>query len=206
MSRRSGRDQEKTLRAPPSYVVYAADDLARASWYGLTAAQRGLLESMCRAYWVDRQLPSEPRLLALVCRLDAGECARLLTDQVLAHFEKDAEGCLHHVELRRQLQNIAVTREKQSEGGKKGVSIREQKKVTARKPSDGADSRGSKVDHEAHPSVDHKVREMKELKELNSTSSLGKREEHSVLPEQRKWVEEYDLEEARRQALGHGHA
>jgi hypothetical protein len=51
----------KALRAAPSYATYASDDLARMTWYGLSAGERGLLESMARVYWYDEYLPSDPR-------------------------------------------------------------------------------------------------------------------------------------------------
>jgi uncharacterized protein YdaU (DUF1376 family) len=179
------------------------------TWYGLSAGERGLLESMARVYWVDEYLPSDPRLIALACRLDAHDAEELLTAGVLAHFERDSNGHLHHVELRRQMQNIAATREKQSEGGKAGVSRREANKAAKRKPSSDAASRETKVDHQVdhqvNAKVDHMVPERKkELKDRIKSSHVEHKD--SVPSEHRQWVDEYDHAEACSPALGHGHA
>jgi hypothetical protein len=186
----------KALRAAPSYATYASDDLARAAWYGLTAGQRGLLESMARAYWVDGGLPREPRLLPLACRLDPSEVEQVLADAVLAHFEADAEGRLHHVELRRQLQNIAITREKQSEGGKVGANITNAIRGAKRKPKpDAASHRVTSVGAgplASTPAGQVRVPERTEMKELNCNSSLGKRDKDSV-PDP--WVADYEQSE-----------
>ena len=105
--------------------MYASDDLARISYFGLSVAERGLLDSMARAYWVSGSVPKDPRLLALVVRLPEADVKVSLTPAVLEHFqaaETDANS-LHHIELRRQLQNIALVRDKQSEGGAIGAQM-----------------------------------------------------------------------------------
>jgi hypothetical protein len=191
----------KTLRAAPAYATYASDDLARVSWYGLSAGERGLLESMARAYWVDGYLPSEPRLIALACRLETTDVQPLLTGAVLAHFESDDIGHLHHVELRRQLQNIAVTREKQSLGGKTGAAITNANRSTKRKPNTGAASqRVASVGAGRLASIPAGLRRVPERTErterTKSTSSLGKADFDSVVVvDPDPWVQEYEAAE-----------
>ncbi len=123
----------KALRAAPAYAVYASDDLARTAWYGLNAGERGLLESMCRVYWIEGTLPGEPRLIALACRLEHADVLANLSDSVLNHFIRDDVGVLHHVELHRQLENIERTRELQSFGGKRGAAMTNEARASKRK-------------------------------------------------------------------------
>ena len=181
------------LRAAPAFAVYASDDLARTAWYGLTAGERGLLESMSRVYWVEHRLPRDPRLLALACRLPA-DVGALLTPAVLAHFEPDAANpdVLHHVELRRQLDNIARTRELQSIGGKRGASTANAKRVAKPKRKLGAASNGATGQGAGTPAGTPagqvRVPERTELKELNSTSSL-KSGDRLVVDDS--WVKDY---------------
>ena len=109
----------KALRPPPSYATYASDDLASVRYFGLSVAESGLLDAMARAYWVAHSLPRSCRLIALVVRLPETDVTQWLTPAVLEHFaldETDANS-MHHIELRRRLQNIALVRAKQSEGG-----------------------------------------------------------------------------------------
>ena len=188
----------KALRAPPSYMTYAADDLARTAWYGLTAGERGLLESMARVYWIEGVLPCDARLLALACRLPADDVERTLTARVLAHFEEDLANpaVLHHVELRRQFQNIVRVRESQSIGGKRGATLTNQAKATKRKAKPSAASRGTASTPAGQPASTPtslvQVPERTEMKELKSTSSLGTRHTDSVVDP---WVNDYDLAE-----------
>lgn len=60
---------DKILRRPPAYQVYASDDLANEAYFGLTAGERGVLDSMQRACWVNDTVPSDRRLLAFVLHL-----------------------------------------------------------------------------------------------------------------------------------------
>jgi hypothetical protein len=183
----------KALRAAPAYSTYAADDLARTAWYGLSAGERGLLESMARVYWVEGRLPRDARLLALACRLPTDDVARLLTDGVLVHFEADPADpdVLHHVELRRQLQNIARIRESQSIGGKNGAALTNEARTAKRKPKPRAESQRAASTPAGQPARTPagqvRVPERTEMKELKSTSSLGRSD--TSVPD--RWVADY---------------
>jgi hypothetical protein len=110
-------------RPPPAYLVYASDDLAKSSYYGLSVSERGLLDSMQRVAWVEEEIPKDAGLLARVVRLPEQEVRESLSKSVLAHFEdaKDRPGFLRSIELGRQMENIRESREAMSTGGKKGA-------------------------------------------------------------------------------------
>jgi uncharacterized protein YdaU (DUF1376 family) len=116
---------DKLMRPPPAYQVYASDDLAKTDYYGLSAGERGVLDSMQRVYWVEGRLPTDTRLLALVLRLDENEVHKHFTDAVRRHFESDDgdPAVLHSIELRRQKLENQARREQQSKGGKAGAAI-----------------------------------------------------------------------------------
>ena len=109
-------------RRPPAYQVYAADDLASSRFYALSAGERGVLDSMLRACWVDDAVPSDPRLLALVLRLQEIDLLPFLTEAVLVHFENDSAnpGSLRSRELTRQMMNLMAVRERQRARGQRG--------------------------------------------------------------------------------------
>jgi hypothetical protein len=112
-----------------------ASDLASRSFYGLNAAERGLLDSMTKAYWIDGSLPKCWTLLARVVRLDEQEVRGALTAAVLVFFgadESDPE-LLHHSELRQQRKQLEEARKRMSEGGERGAETTNGKKNASRK-------------------------------------------------------------------------
>jgi len=116
---------DKLLRRPPAYQVYAADDLAKEAYYGLSAGERGVLDSMQRGCWVEDTVPKNPVLLARVVRLDHSDLSQFLTPSVLAHFEPVANNQerLRSRELTRQMTNVIEVRERQRLGGKEGAKM-----------------------------------------------------------------------------------
>lgn len=118
-------------RDVPWFKVFAANDMASARFYGLSVGERGLLDSMQRCCWNDGSVPRNARLLARVVRLEEIEVKESLTDAVLAYFvadEHDAE-MLRSIEIDRQLDELAVIREKQRKGGMLGARITNSTKV-----------------------------------------------------------------------------
>ena len=115
--------QKAALRRPPAFQCYASDDLARATYYQLTLAERGLLDAMRRVYWVEDLVPTTAEGIALAVRRPVDEVRAALTDRVLAHFTPapfNAEHLICRV-LAGQMSDIIARREKQSAGGKKGA-------------------------------------------------------------------------------------
>lgn len=103
-------------RRPPAYQTYASDDLAAASYYLLNLAERGLLDSMRRACWIDRSVPRAVDDLALAIRRPIDEVVEHLTDRVLAHFVEDSGGRLRCEELDRQRERLDARRKAQQHG------------------------------------------------------------------------------------------
>lgn len=165
---------KKAPRAPPAYLVYASDDLASTAYYSLDAGERGLLSTMERVYWVDRRLPCDLRLLALACRLLELDVVECFTPAVKSFFEADRSNAsiLHHVELRRQMENIEKVREAQAEGGKVGSRMtNEHRKGRTRSPaSPPASPPASRP--ASRPASLVRVLERNEAKELKSNASI----------------------------------
>jgi hypothetical protein len=192
------------LRAPPWYATFAADDLARSDWFGLSASERGLLDSMQRAFWIEHQLPRQPMLLARVVRLDVAEVERNLTAGVLAHFE-EVDGVLYSVELHRQLLRVAEIRAKQASGGKVGAAMTNEARRTIRKPKRSKTQHHSASTAASRPAGTFagppaslvRVSEL-QCTALKGTSSLRKDSKPKLTPDQQEWVAE--SEQAEREA------
>lgn len=107
------------MRAPPAFQVYASDDLASADYYLLSLAERGLLDAMRRACWVDREgaIPRDPEQLAIAIRRPTAEVRAALTPQVLRWFRQGTDkSCLVEPDLQRQMLELMDRRHKQSQG------------------------------------------------------------------------------------------
>lgn len=107
------------LRAPPAFQVYASDELAREQYFGLSLAERGLLDAMRRACWVssDVSVPASPAELAVVVRRPQAEVQHALSAAVLAWFEPTCDGHrLVDPDLRKQMGDLMDRREAQSKG------------------------------------------------------------------------------------------
>lgn len=121
------------LRAPPAFQVYASDDLAAESWYGMSAAERGMLDSIRRACWVsdDGSVPADPSRLAVVVRLTEAETVRTMTPAVLRWLERSPDGTrLIDPDLERQRAACMAKRRALSAGAE----------ATNRKRRSGADA------------------------------------------------------------------
>ncbi len=103
-------------RQAPAFQCYAADDLASATYYLMNLAERGLLDAIRRACWVDGAVPRRVEDLAMAIRRPVDEVAEHLTGRVLAHFVVDPEGQLRCVELDRQRSRLNARRDAQQRG------------------------------------------------------------------------------------------
>lgn len=130
---------DERKRRPPAYQVYAADDLAGSRYYPLSAGERGVLDSMLRACWVDDTVPSDPGHLALALRLQETDLRGFLTPRVLQHFEQDGADPkrLRSRELTRQMANLMEVRERQRQGGREGAKITNSSRTKWSRPEDG---------------------------------------------------------------------
>ena len=149
---------DKQKRRPPAYQVYAADDLANSSYFMLSAGERGLLDSMHRACWVEDAVPADPSCLARVVRLPEAEVKQYLTPAVVAHFAPVASDTarLQSPELVRQQTNFSAARDKQSEGGKLGAALTNGArfgKANSLRPNDPPEGTGRPASRPATPEL-----------------------------------------------------
>ena len=111
--------EDRPLRAPPAFQVYASDDLASSRYFLLPLAQRGLLDAMRRACWVDIEgsVPRDPAQLALVVRCSEADVREALTPQVLAWFAVGPDPTrLVDPDLQRQMAELMDRRQRQRAG------------------------------------------------------------------------------------------
>lgn len=97
-------------RAPPAYLVYASDDLAKAGYYTLSLAERGLFEAMYRVIWCDGSIPADAAGIALAVRRPEPEVQAGLTEALLSRFEPLAEGSFRLVspDLNQQMKRLLL--------------------------------------------------------------------------------------------------
>ena len=118
-----GRNTAPPRRPPPWYKHFPGDELVSKEYYSLSAAERGLLQSMRDAYWVEGPLPQDPQLLARSVRLPEAEVTRALTAGVLAFFEADPmdPSLLREPLLEWQMQVALRGLEQMAKGGRRGA-------------------------------------------------------------------------------------
>jgi hypothetical protein len=114
-------ERPKAIRRPPAYPRYAADWLARETFYRMSLAARGLASSIQDGCWLseDLSVPADASELAVVIRRDPGEVVRLLPE-VLHLFDVSTPGRLVDAHLRDYMAELMDRRRRQSEGGIKG--------------------------------------------------------------------------------------
>lgn len=141
-----GHSTMTSLRRPPAFQVYAADELAAATYYSLSLAERGLLDAMRRVVWCDDGIPADPAGIALAIRRTEGETRDALTPRVLAHFEPIAgsPGLLTCPELSRQMTRLLALRAKQSKAAASTNATRRTSKRGDRDGERSAQRRGKR--------------------------------------------------------------
>jgi len=103
-------------RPPPAFQIYASDELANVTYYGLSLSERGLLDAMRRVIWCEHGIPADPAGIALAIRRPERETRDALTADVLRHF-RPVEGDPSRLtcpELRRQMARLIERRGRQS--------------------------------------------------------------------------------------------
>lgn len=123
-------------RKPPAYMEYASDMMARLSYRAMSLDARGLLYTMRLECWVNKKLPSEPGSLAKVLGFDRTEVAQTLP-AVMVFFHDDGEHitCPELEDYRAHREGV---RQAQSEGGKAGAGITNEKRRGKKSDSAGA--------------------------------------------------------------------
>lgn len=182
----------KTRPAPPWYKLYPASELTNPAYYALSAAERGLLQSMRLAYWIEGSVQMDPSVLARQIRLPESEVRSAQLQRVLEFFERDPdrEGALIEPLLRGQRAKMDLGTARMSEGGKKGAdatnSLRRMPKAAS---ADGA----SATSVTGYPAGSSRGPSSSSSSSSTSPSSLGTRDTSLSDP----WVQDYAAAEAR---------
>lgn len=121
-------------RDAPAYQEYAANNLAQLPFRAAKLQDRGLIYTLKLECWVNRELPADPGLLAIVLGQPADEVAKSLPAAL--PFFKVADGKITCPELDAYRAHLEERHAKQSKGGKDGAEITNKKLKRAKKPVD----------------------------------------------------------------------
>lgn len=117
------------LRPPPAYQEYASDMLANMQYRMMSLAERGLLDTMRKECWVNRQVPMKEDELASYLRIDRSEIEACLTSRVLSFFVDRAQ-FLICPELEHYREELLERQQKMVAGGQKGGKSTQKKYKT----------------------------------------------------------------------------
>jgi hypothetical protein len=124
-------------REPPAFQEYAASMLSNLPFRAMTLQERGLLYTMRLECWVNKKLPSNHHDLAKVLGQPVEEVTASLA--AVMEFFEIAGNFIICPELEDYRVHLANRKFKQSQGGKRGSTITNDKrsrKVHADNPSD----------------------------------------------------------------------
>ena len=117
-------------RRPPAYQEYAAEMLAQIPFRTMSLQDRGLLFTMRLECWVNKQLPNNPELIAKILSVSLDEVAVSLK-AVMPFFKIEGEYIICP-ELKDYQEHLDDRKRRQSEGGKTGVVITNEKRKAAK--------------------------------------------------------------------------
>ena len=117
-------------RRPPAYQEYAAEMLAQIPFRTMSLQDRGLLFTMRLECWVNKQLPNNPELIAKILSVSLDEVAASLK-AVMPFFKIEGEYIICP-ELKDYQEHLDDRKRRQSEGGKTGVVITNEKRKAAK--------------------------------------------------------------------------
>ena len=116
----------KVLKPQPYYQNYSANWNSNRQFKLMTLEERGLLWTLYNEYWINDFLPNNSFEMARYFGYNEQFIKVALTERVLSFFNKVGDE-LRCPELDGYRQNVSITREAQSEGGKKGAAIKREK-------------------------------------------------------------------------------
>ncbi len=121
-------------REAPAYQEYAAAILAQLPFRTMTLQDRGLLYTMRLECWVNVRLPHNHNDLAKILGLPVADVAGSLA-AVMPFFEV-VDGFIFSPELENYRAHLADRKSKQSQGGKRGSAITNDKRSRTEKAVD----------------------------------------------------------------------
>lgn len=117
--------KKTNYRPPPAYLEYASDVLADLNFKMMGLSERGLWISLRLQCWVNKQVPSDPQILARMIGADTQDVDAALSELVLSYFRPDTNGKLITCpELDLYREKLAADSANKSRAGKAGAYAR----------------------------------------------------------------------------------
>jgi hypothetical protein len=113
----------RRTKAAPGLMIYPVDVLSSRRHQTMNAEERGIFTSIRDECWVNGSVPTNHAQLAKILRLELDEVKRGLTEKVLYYLD-EANGEFTMPDVERYRAELTTKREKQSQGGKKGMKTR----------------------------------------------------------------------------------
>jgi hypothetical protein len=113
----------RRTKAAPGLMIYPSDMLSKREYRMMGADERALLYSITLECWVNGSVPSDPEQLAKIVGLGLDVVRRGFTDNLI-YFLDESEGEFTMPDVERYRAELTTKREKQSQGGKKGMQTR----------------------------------------------------------------------------------
>lgn len=107
------------IREIPAYQEYASDLISNKHYRLMSLQERGLFLTMRLECWTNRNVPSDPSELARYLGFDEEDVMKNLTNNLLNFFNVEDQ-IMTCPELDLYRERVIASREKKSEGGKKG--------------------------------------------------------------------------------------
>lgn len=170
-------------RNAPAYQEYAAAILAQLPFRTMSLQERGLFFTMRLECWVNKQLPNNPNAMAKVFGFPADEVAASLP-AVMPFFKIEGDFIICP-ELEDYREHLVQRKQKQSNGGKKGSAITNNKRNNSIKTVSKEGSSNSRVPRQGG---DESLVQLSTVKQSQVQSS---KEKDSFVKE----MEEYEAKE-----------
>lgn len=122
-------------RDAPAYQEYAASMMARVEYRIMPLVARGLLYTIRLECWVNRSVPKDPVVLARVLGCELSEIEGALP-YVMPFLAESGESLICP-ELEDYRTHLAGVRDRQSEGGKAGAAMTNQRRSGKSQPTRG---------------------------------------------------------------------
>ena len=182
-------------REPPAFQEYAASMLASRAFRLSTATERGVLYTMKLECWVNKTTPSEPRALAKILGLDAGDVDAALP-AVMPFFAVE-NGEIRCPELDRYREHLEARHAKQSKGGKASAATRSGDKAGKSKETKPVRNKTVACDADSTASTleapfKHLSSTLQGLSAVQLTTTKSNPSPVKGLPATDSWVAEYD--------------
>ena len=118
----------KFKRLAPAYQIYPSNIMSDINWRTMSLEQRGLMITLQFECWVNDSVPSNPATLAKMILCRNGNLKDLMTKELMSFFMEE-DGKIVCPELDAYKEKLDEQRKRQSEGGKKGQTIKKNRQL-----------------------------------------------------------------------------